>query len=82
MRLSELLSDTELKYDKSYADIEISGIVYDSRKVTDGSLFVCLEGESVNGHDFALSAQQNGAAAIIAAHPTDSTLPHILTDDT
>ncbi len=82
MRLSELLCDTGLKYDKSYADIEISGIEYDSRKVKDGSLFVCLEGESANGHDYALSAQQNGAAAIIAARPTDSTLPHILSDDT
>lgn len=44
MRLSDLLSELEAQYDKAYADIEITDIVYDSRRVTGGCLFVCLTG--------------------------------------
>lgn len=82
MRLSDLLSELEAQYDKAYADIEITDIVYDSRRVTGGCLFVCLTGGAADGHDYALSAQQKGAAAIVCERQTDSTLPHITVPDT
>ncbi|WP_044896123.1 UDP-N-acetylmuramoyl-L-alanyl-D-glutamate--2,6-diaminopimelate ligase [Bacillus alveayuensis] len=44
----------------------ISSIEMDSRKVTKGSLFVCIKGYTVDGHDFALEAINRGAAAILA----------------
>lgn len=81
MRLSDLLSGMEAQYDKTYGDIEISGIVYDSRKVVPGCLFVCLTGGAADGHDFAKSAEAKGAAAVVAEHMTDSVLPHILVND-
>ena len=46
-------------------DIEISDIVYDSRKVKKNSLFVCLKGYNSDGHDFASRASELGAVAII-----------------
>lgn len=54
-------------------DAELKGAAIDSRKVCPGDLFFCLPGTRVDGHDFAAQALQNGAAAIVAAHP----LPHI-----
>ncbi|MDR1125810.1 MAG: UDP-N-acetylmuramoyl-tripeptide--D-alanyl-D-alanine ligase [Deltaproteobacteria bacterium] len=39
---------------------------HDSRAVEPGSLFVCLPGERVDGHDFAAQAAARGALAIIA----------------
>ena len=45
--------------------LEITGIEHDSRRVGRGSLFVCLPGLRRDGHDFALRAQQSGAAAVV-----------------
>ncbi|WP_256583487.1 Mur ligase domain-containing protein, partial [Pseudomonas sp. 2995-1] len=36
------------------------------REVTKGSLFFCITGYTVDGHDFAAQAVKDGAAAIIA----------------
>ncbi|MCI8440972.1 MAG: UDP-N-acetylmuramoyl-tripeptide--D-alanyl-D-alanine ligase [Provencibacterium sp.] len=47
----------------------ITEICTDSRTVTPGSLFVCIEGERLDGHDFAGEALSRGAAAIVARRP-------------
>ena len=41
----------------------------DSRAIQPGDLFVCLPGERVDGHSFALDAVRNGAVAILAQRP-------------
>ena len=82
MRLSDLLSELEAHYDKACADIEITDIVYDSRRVKGGCLFVCLTGGAADGHDFALSAQQKGAVAVVCQRQTECTLPQIKVPDT
>ena len=46
-------------------NIEITDVCIDSRKAVSGSLFVCLEGTSVNRHDFIVSAVKLGASAVI-----------------
>ena len=80
MLLKELLSG--LEYSGNSPDTEITDIVYDSRKVKPGCAFVCLKGSSVDGHDFARKAQENGAAAIIAEHQVEVEIPVILVADT
>jgi UDP-N-acetylmuramoyl-tripeptide--D-alanyl-D-alanine ligase len=47
------------------AEVLVSGVVIDSRRVTAGSAFVALAGEHVDGHDFAEDAVERGAAAVI-----------------
>ena len=42
-------------------------VVIDSRRAGPGSLFVCLPGESADGHDFAAAALDAGAVAALAA---------------
>jgi len=46
-------------------DRDISGVMYDSRDVKDGGLFVAVRGENFNGHDFIEDAIRKGAAAIV-----------------
>ncbi|MGP6158842.1 MAG: UDP-N-acetylmuramoyl-L-alanyl-D-glutamate--2,6-diaminopimelate ligase [Vulcanimicrobiaceae bacterium] len=55
----------------------ISGIADDSRAVREGSLFVALRGERVDGHDFVAEAVARGAAAIVvdAAYAGAHALP-------
>ncbi len=45
---------------------EISAVVSDSRKVTEGCLFLCIKGEHVDGHDFARQAIADGASFVLA----------------
>lgn len=47
-------------------DRDITGITYDSRHVAEGSLFVALPGEKVDGSQFIDAAIDKGAAAIIS----------------
>lgn len=47
-------------------DVEITDIIYDSRKVVKGCAFVCLCGSTVDSHTFAQEAVDAGAVAIIA----------------
>ncbi|WP_426476503.1 UDP-N-acetylmuramoyl-L-alanyl-D-glutamate--2,6-diaminopimelate ligase [Chryseobacterium sp. CBSDS_008] len=44
---------------------EITELVIDSRKVTEGSLYIAMRGTVVDGHSFIASAVEKGAAAIV-----------------
>ncbi|TDP97225.1 UDP-N-acetylmuramoyl-tripeptide--D-alanyl-D-alanine ligase [Labedaea rhizosphaerae] len=44
-------------------------VEFDSRKVTEGGLFVAIPGERVDGHDFAAAAIRDGAVGVLAARP-------------
>ncbi|PEO42922.1 UDP-N-acetylmuramoyl-L-alanyl-D-glutamate--2,6-diaminopimelate ligase [Bacillus pseudomycoides] len=61
---------------------EITSIEADSRKVTNGSLFVCMKGYTVDSHDFAKQAAAQGAAAIVAERPIDVDVPVVLVKNT
>lgn len=62
MKLSELLEE---KIPFSFPDAEIAGLTDDSRKVRPGYLFVCVKGNSFDGHDRAKEALDQGAAAVV-----------------
>ena len=49
----------------SFADVQISMMTLDSRKVTEGCLFVALQGTQQHGLSYAEKAQSLGAVAII-----------------
>jgi len=61
---------------------EIQDIVQDNRKVSSGSLFICIEGLTVDGHQFAEDAANKGAAAILAEKPLNVNIPVILVPST
>src|SRR3989338_2103472 len=46
--------------------VNITSIFYDSRKVSEGSLFVAIKGEKVDGYDFIQSAIEKGAVVVVA----------------
>jgi UDP-N-acetylmuramoyl-tripeptide--D-alanyl-D-alanine ligase len=61
-------------------DVVRSTVVVDSRLVEPGSLFVCVPGAHVDGHDFAQAAVDAGAVAVLAQRPVD--VPAIAVPDT
>ena len=54
MFLKELLEGTTVAGD--YPQADICDIVYDSRKARPGTAFVCMKGETTDGHKYAKSA--------------------------
>ena len=62
--------------------IEINHIVCDSRKVTEGCAFVCIEGYASDGHDFAEMACKQGAAVIVVQKEISVSCPVVQVDDT
>lgn len=71
MKLNELISEIECVSVTGSLDVEISDIIYDSRKVVKDCLFVCLKGARADGHSYARSAVENGAAAVVISDDVD-----------
>ena len=65
MKLNNILKDIDFEIIEGSLDTEIKDICYDSRKVSEGSLFVCLVGASSDGHDYIDMAIEKGASAIL-----------------
>lgn len=63
-------------------DGEITSVCRDTRDVSPGSLFICLEGDRFDGHAFARRAQECGAAAILAHKKVDADIPVIMCENT
>ncbi|MEL5899868.1 Mur ligase domain-containing protein, partial [Clostridium sporogenes] len=64
MDLSLILKSLEYSFIKEDKK-EIEKIEYDSRKVKEGDLFVCIEGYATDGHKYAQKAYDNGAKVIV-----------------
>ena len=65
MKLSKLLEKLEYTVLAGNTDMEISTLVYDSRKVQKDSVFVCISGSVRDAHEFIPDVVKNGAAAVI-----------------
>lgn len=64
----------------AYADLALTGLEFDSRKIEAGHLFVPLKGAR-DGHDFIDVAFGNGCAATLSECELADEQPHILVDD-
>ena len=63
--LKDLLTKIEYECVCGTLDKEVTDIVYDSRNVSVGSMFVCIPGAVVDGHKFAAAAVSAGAGALL-----------------
>jgi UDP-N-acetylmuramoyl-L-alanyl-D-glutamate--2,6-diaminopimelate ligase len=63
------------------ASTEITDLAYDARRVTPGTLFVCVRGLRADGHDFAPQAVENGAAALLVERPVGLPVPQLVVAD-
>ena len=61
---------------------QITSVVNDSRNVQKGSLFICIKGFTVDGHDFASIAVENGAVAVISEKKLALSVPNIIVSNT
>jgi len=64
------------------AVVEVASVVHDSRAVTDGSLFCCIPGALVDGHDFAAGAVEAGAVALLCERSLPLTVAQAVVPET
>ena len=64
------------------ANVLISDITHDSRKVDQGTLFVAIRGELHDGHDFVAAAVDGGAGAVLVDRRQPVDVPQIVVPDT
>src|SRR5579875_1015954 len=62
-------------------EVEITGLAYDNRLVTPGSLFFCVPGFTRDGHEFAADAVARGAAALVVERELALDAPQLLVGD-
>ena len=84
MKLTKLLECLEYEVRQGSDQIEVTELINDSRKVTEGSVFVCISGAVSDGHEYIEDVAAKGAAAVIVERPVDApeglTVIHV--DDT
>lgn len=82
----ELLQGITYECVKGTTDKPIGEVVYDSRKLSEGCMFICICGYNVDGHDFAFEAAEKGAAALVVqkdvALPEEADVTVIRVEDT
>jgi len=71
MILSQLLKGLDYRIINGSLDLNINNVQYNSRKVTPGDVFVCIEGFSADGHDYVLNAIESGAIVVICKKDLD-----------
>ncbi len=61
--------------------VEVSELAYDSRKAGPGTLFFCVRGERVDGHEFAARVIDAGAVALVVERELDVSVPQVVVPD-
>ena len=68
MTMEEIAKAISAEIKNLDSNVKVTGkVVIDSRKVAQGDLFVAVNGENVDGHNFCDAAIKQGAVAVIAA---------------
>lgn len=64
------------------ASARVADLAYDTRAVRRGSLFFCIPGARVDGHEFATAAIAAGATALVVERRLEVPVPQILVSST
>ena len=65
MKLTQLLERLEYQCVQGTTDLDVTGIMNDSRKVTEGALFICIKGAVSDGHQYVADVVEKGASVLI-----------------
>ncbi len=72
MKLKQLLEGLAYSVQQGSVETEILDFQYDSRKVEEKNLFVCVTGFQTDGHKYIPMALEKGAAALLCEHTVEN----------
>ena len=80
MKLKDLLKDVNVLKLNVDVQMEINALAYDSRKVTEGGMFVAITGFATDGNRFIPMAMEKGAKVVVTAKEPASDIPYVLVE--
>ncbi|MCG8600587.1 MAG: UDP-N-acetylmuramoyl-L-alanyl-D-glutamate--2,6-diaminopimelate ligase [Verrucomicrobiales bacterium] len=75
MKLEDAIDSIHVKSVVGSLDLDIKGVSYDSRKVSEGDVFCALTGLGADGNEFVDAAVESGAVAVISEKPNPAEFP-------
>lgn len=81
MRLDELLAGADVTRVVGDGSVEVVDLAYDSRKAMPGTLFFCVPGEKVDGHEFGAQAVAAGAVGLVVERELDVGVAQVVVPD-
>lgn len=76
MKLNDLLKGIAITAIQGNAECDIKDINIDSRRISEGHLFIAMRGTQVDGHQFISKAVEQGAAAVLCEE-----IPEVCAED-
>ena len=78
-RLAALLDEVEVieVVGGDAAEVEVTTVTQDSRAVVPGSLYCCIPGQVVDGHDLATDVVRSGAGSLLVERLVEVTVPQV-----
>lgn len=82
--LPMMLSDCLLSIDGDLVgdDVRPTGFSIDTRTLQPGELYIAIQGDRFDGHDYCKAAEEKGACGLLVHSPVESNLPQVVVDDT
>ena len=80
MKLRELIKNIAVLECTADPETEIESVHYDSRKVSENSLFVAISGFASDGNRFIPMAMDKGAVAVVTAKKPEGEIPYVLVE--
>jgi UDP-N-acetylmuramoyl-L-alanyl-D-glutamate--2,6-diaminopimelate ligase len=81
MRLSELVAGLARARIVGDSSVDVADLAYDSRKAGPGTLFFCVPGEKVDGHEFAGRAVEAGAVGLVVERELEVDVAQVVVAD-
>ncbi len=81
MKLQDLLHGINVLESNADMELDIAQVAYDSRKVTEGALFVAISGFASDGNRFIPMAMEKGAAVVVTGKKPEQDVPYVLVDN-
>lgn len=72
MKFRNWLEELPYKLLQGSLDVDVCDVVYDSRKASDGTVFVCMRGANVDSHKFIPDVVSKGAPVLVVEHPVEA----------
>ena len=72
MKLLKLLERVTYTCMQGSLETDVTGVINDSRNVTEGSLFLCIRGAVTDGHKYAKDVVEKGAKVLIVEEPVEA----------
>jgi UDP-N-acetylmuramoyl-L-alanyl-D-glutamate--2,6-diaminopimelate ligase len=82
-KLPKILPGIHLSVPEEIAEVEVTGIAHDSRRIKPGWVFVAIPGHQRDGCDFIQDALSRGAVAIVSERPVrmEQRVPQFIVQD-